>query len=148
MHRRALLYPIVTALLTLDAGCAINRATANVAPDGELSKAKSFYVVQDKDDTRGIEKLVTDNLSKRGFSAQAGLEKEPPAGTDAVVTYNDKWMWDITMYMLELTIVIRNPQNNFPIASGNSYHTSLTRKSPAEMVDEVMGNIFSEAGKK
>jgi hypothetical protein len=57
-------------------------------------------------------------------------------------------MWDITMYMLELTIVIRNPQNNFPIATGNSYHTSLTRKSPSEMVDEVLGNIFSEAAKK
>jgi hypothetical protein len=28
---------------------------------------------------------------------------------------------------------------------GNSMHTSLTRKSPPEMVDEVMGNIFKEA---
>jgi len=52
-------------------------------------------------------------------------------------------MWDITMYMLELTITLRNPTNNFPMATGNSYHTSLTRKSPAEMVEEVLTNIFN-----
>jgi len=28
------------------------------------------------------------------------------------------------------------------MASGNSYHTSLTRKSPEEMVNEVLTNIF------
>jgi hypothetical protein len=29
------------------------------------------------------------------------------------------------------------------LAVGNSYHTSLTRKSPEEMVDEVLTNIFN-----
>ncbi|MDP2279487.1 MAG: hypothetical protein Q8K51_14830, partial [Nitrospirota bacterium] len=51
--------------------------------------------------------------------------------------------WDITMFMLELTITLRNPTNNFPMAVGNSYHTSLTRKSPEEMVEEVLTNIFN-----
>ncbi|WP_346287730.1 hypothetical protein [Zoogloea sp.] len=66
----------------------------------------------------------------------------PPPGVDGIVTYVEKWMWDITMYMLELTVVIRDPQSDFPLATGNSYHTSLTRKSPREMVDEVIGNIY------
>jgi len=52
-------------------------------------------------------------------------------------------MWDITMYLLELTVTVRNPSNDFPMAVGNSLHTSLTRKSPEEMVDEVMTNIFN-----
>jgi hypothetical protein len=46
------------------------------------------------------------------------------------------------MYMLDLTIVVRDPKTDFPFATGNSRHTSLTRKSPQEMVDEVTGNIF------
>jgi hypothetical protein len=57
-------------------------------------------------------------------------------------------MWDMTMYMIELTITIRNPANNYPLATGNSYHTSLSRKSPPEMVDEVMANIFNEGRAK
>jgi hypothetical protein len=52
------------------------------------------------------------------------------------------------MYMLELTLTVRNPANDFPMASANSYHTSLTRKAPPEMVDEVLTNIFNEQAKK
>jgi hypothetical protein len=44
--------------------------------------------------------------------------------------------------MLELTVVVRDPKTDFPLATGNSLHTSLTRKSPKEMVDEVTTNIF------
>lgn len=58
------------------------------------------------------------------------------------VTYVDKWMWDITMYLLELTVNVRDPQTGFPVAVGDSLHTSLTRKSPPEMVDEVLDNVF------
>ena len=59
-----------------------------------------------------------------------------------MLTYVDRWMWDITMYMLELTVHVRNPETNASLAVGNSYHTSLSRKSPVEMVEEVLNNIF------
>ena len=103
--------------------------------------------MQPSADSRSVGKLVTDNLVKRGFSATAGPEVPQPSKVDAVITYVDRWMWDITMYMLELTITIRDPGNEYPLASGKSYHTSLTRMSPSEMVDEVLNNIFKEAGK-
>jgi hypothetical protein len=63
---------------------------------------------------------------------------------DALVTYVDKWMWDMTMYMIELTITLRDPKTDYPIATGNSYNTSLTRKSQTEMVDEVVENILKQ----
>lgn len=148
LRRIAVLVPLV-ALLALGSGCAVNRATANVSPDADIGKVKSFYVVKVPSDDRNIDKLISDNLQKRGFRATGGPQPATaPAGVDAVVTYNDKWMWDITMYMLELTIQFRNPQNNFPMATGNSFHTSLARKSPPEMVDEVLTNIFNAQTKK
>ena len=80
----------------------------------------------------------------KGYSSTLGPELPQAAyKVDSVVTYVDKWMWDITLYMLELTVTLREPINNQPLAVGNSYHTSLTRKSPEEMVDEVLGNIFN-----
>ena len=51
------------------------------------------------------------------------------------------------MYLLELTVTIREPKTDFPMATGNSLHGSLTRLSPREMVEEVMGNIFKEVKK-
>ena len=140
MLKRLMSLVLACAALAATTGCAVNRATANVMPDADLSKVKSVYVVKKPEDQRGIDELIKQNLAKRGYQVEGGHEQTPPYKTDAVVTYIDKWMWDISMYMLELTITVRN-QANFPMASGNSLHTSLTRKSPEEMVDEVLNNI-------
>ena len=128
--------------LALGAGCAVNRATALLTPGSELTQVKTFYVVTFPPDKRGIDALIRDRLVALGYSATLGPEKAPPYDADAVVTYFDKWMWDLAMYMLELTIVFRSPTDNFPLATGNSVHTSLSRKSPEEMVQEVLANIF------
>lgn len=133
--------------LVVTTGCAVNRATATITPGADLSKAKAYYVVQEPGDNHGIDKLIKNYLDNKGIITTVGPEMPLPYKADAVVTYVDKWMWDITMYMLELTISLRNPANNFPMANGNSYHTSLSRKSPEEMVNEVMTNIFNESGR-
>ena len=143
MLRKIVFAAIALGVLSLTSGCAVNRATATVTPGADLSVVKIFYVVQKVGDQRGTENLIRDSLSKRGFTATAGPELPEPPKADAVVTYVDKWMWDMTMYMLELTITLRNPANNFPLAVGNSYHTSLTRLTPEQMVDEVLTNIFA-----
>lgn len=141
MPKRLISLVFVFALLSIATGCA-NRATATLTSGSDLGKLKNFYIVQLPEDkqTHG---LIRANLEKRGFTTITGPEMQPPYNSDAVVTYMDKWMWDITMYMMELTINIRNPTNNFPMAVGNSLHSSLTRKSPEEMVDEVLTNIFN-----
>ncbi len=136
----ALLFGLVTSLMT---GCAVNRATGSVDPSANLSSMKTMYVkkVADDDNTYA---LIADKLRTKGLVVTTGSEAAP-AGVDAVVTYIDKWMWDITMYMLELTITIRDPKTDFPLATGNSFHTSLTRLSPKEMVNEVIENIYKGA---
>ena len=118
-------------------GCAINRATATVDQTTDLSALKVFYVKKYSEDTRDTNVLIEKKLVEMGFSVS-----ETANEVDAIVTYVDKWFWDITMYMLELTITLRDPKTDFPLATGNSYHTSLTRKSPEGMVDEVLTNIF------
>jgi hypothetical protein len=49
--------------------------------------------------------------------------------------------------MLELTITLKDPENKYPLVVGNSYHTSLSRKSPEAMIQEVLTNIFHNAKK-
>lgn len=142
MLKRLLSWVVACAALSLTTGCAVNRATASLMPDADLSKVKSVYVVKEPQDERGIDELIKKNLAKRGYKVEGGPELKPPYKADAVVTYIDKWMWDITMYMIELTISVRD-QGNFPMANGNSLHTSLTRKSPEEMVEEVLTNIHN-----
>ena len=131
----------------LMSGCAVNRATANVDASARLDTMKTVYVRHFEKDEHGTDQLIAEKLRARGMTATVG-NGPAPQGTDATVTYVDKWFWDITMYMLELTIQIREPKTDYPLASGNSLHTSLTRKSPPEMVDEVLTNIFKEGRKQ
>lgn len=123
-------------------GCAVNRATARVEPNVDLHAMKTVHVVKLQDDGYDVNELIATKLRSMGYTVTTS--KETRTDVDAVVTYWDKWMWDITMYLLELTVTIRDPGSNFPLATGNSLHTSLTRKSPKEMVDEVVDNIYKE----
>jgi hypothetical protein len=132
---------VLGAVATLSTGCAVNRATGSVDPTTDLKSLKTMYVVKIPEDSGGTNVLIADKLRSKGVAVTTGTEP-PPNNIDAVVTYIDRWMWDITMYMLELTVTIRDPKSNFPLATGNSFHTSLTRLAPREMVNEVVDNIY------
>lgn len=132
---------VLGAVVTLSTGCAVNRATGSVDPTTDLKSLKTMYVVKIPEDSGGTNVLIADKLRTKGVAVTTGTEP-PPSNIDAVVTYVDRWMWDITMYMLELTVTIRDPKSNFPLATGNSFHTSLTRLAPKEMVNEVVENIY------
>ncbi|WP_257214667.1 hypothetical protein [Variovorax sp. 54] len=133
------------AVSVFASGCAVNRATATVDPSANLDKLRVVQVRKLEGEDGTLQKLIAGNLRKRGFEVTE--EAKPPEPVDAVVTYVDKWMWDITMYLVELTVTVREPKSDYPLATGNSLHTSLTRLSPPEMVDEVVGNIFKESDK-
>lgn len=133
------------AATVLLSGCAVNRATATVDASARLADVKRVHVVRFQADDRKVNELIVDRLGQMGLAATTGDVKR--TDVDAVVTYVDRWFWDITMYMIELTIVVRHPADDFPMATGNSLHTSLTRLSPKEMVDEVITNIW-KGGKK
>lgn len=136
----AAILAIATSLTT---GCA-NRATGSVNPSTDLSALKTMYVRHYPSDNSGVNLEIADKLRSKGVTVTTG-PAAPSNNFDAIVTYVDKWRWDITMYLLELTITIRDTKTESPIATGNSYHTSLTRKSQTEMVDEVVNNIYNNS---
>ena len=133
---------IISACLAMS-GCAVNRATGSYDPGEDIVESDVFYVERFNPDNRDIHKLIADNIAVRGYTVTHGEEGQAPDDATIIVTYVDKWMWDITMYMIELTITFRDPESGAALGSGNSYHTSLTRLSPEAMVDEVLSNIVA-----
>ena len=134
---------LVLFVLLLTTGCA-SSLQAKKMPGTDLSKLKTFYVQKLAADGRGIEQVIANQLTYMGFTAANGAGETPSSPVDAIVTYQDKWMWDITMYMLQLSIQLRDPQTRMVLAIGDSMRTSLIRKSPEGMVDEVLTEIFKK----
>ncbi len=135
--------PVLALLLaSLLTGCANTELVSDIDPQIDMSDIRTFHVVKFRNDNRGIEKLLSDRLNNMGFKASSGTTTISPQKVDAIIEYQDKWMWDITMYMLELNVDFRDPETNYKFASARSYRTSLARKSPEEMVEEVLNEIF------
>ncbi len=137
-----LLLSIVLSLLT---GC-VSSQKGTILPGNDIRTLKKFYVVQIPADTRGVNRMIADELVTRGFVVTTGPASLAPVEVDAVLTYQDKWMWDITMYMIKLDIQLRKPVSEVPMATGTSTRSSLVRKSPPEMIKEVLDQIYGQAG--
>ena len=112
------------------------------APDADIKGLKSFYVVRVPEDERGVEKLIAARLTAMGFVATSGDTPQPPDRVDAIVTYQDRWMWDITMYMIKLDIQVHDGSSGALLARAQAMRPSLQRKSPEGMVEQVLGEIF------
>ena len=142
LFRMLLAGVMVSTTLVFVVGCASAKLSASVPPGTDLTRLRTVHVVRHERDGRGVNDAIRDELAKRGFTATAGADSARPPVVDAVVAYIDRWMWDITMYLLSLTIQFRHPETNVLLASGQSYRTSLVRKEPAEMAGEILDEIF------
>jgi hypothetical protein len=138
------LLPLMLVLIgvSLQAGCAT--ADSMKAPGVDLSHLKTFYVQKLPADGRGIERLISDRLKMMGFESSYGESDTPPTPVDAIITYQDRWMWDITMYMIQLDVQVRSGTTRVVIANGRSFRPSLQRLSPEGMVEEVLQDIFKK----
>ena len=128
---------LITLLLT---ACASSNSAR--APDADLHRLKTMYVARLPADERGIEKLIANRLTVLGYQCTSGDAQTPAAPVDAIVTYQDRWMWDITMYMIKLDVQIHDGKTGAILANGEVMRPSLQRKSPEGMVEETLGVVF------
>ena len=135
-------YAIIISLLVLSSGCASIESTR--IPGSSLENIETLYVQRLSPDQRGVEKIIADELTKMGLTSLYGDSDISPVPVDALVTYQDNWQWDITMYMLRLSIQIRDPNTKSLLAEAESYRPSLQRKSPNFMAREVLESIFGK----
>ena len=89
--------------------------------------------------------MIAVELRKRGFQVTSGYPTDRPDRFDVLVQYTDKWQWDMTMYLINLQIDMRNPETNALLATGSSYQTSMVRKPPEEVVAKIVAGILEES---
>ena len=136
------------ALLSALPSCAVHENTRQLSPgfsDSGVTRMRTFYVRKnDQDDYKLGEAIVTE-LQLMGYRVSSGSAGSPPAKVDAVITYTDKWMWDITMYMISLDVQLREPASDATLAVAKTVRTSLVRKSQQEMVRETLTKLLKNS---
>lgn len=118
---------------------------ADVSQGFDLAGVRTAHVVRIARDERGTWQLIANALAARGMQVSTGTAEDAPPGTDVLVTYQDRWTWDVTMYMSGLDVQLRDPKTQFQLASGAVSHPSLDRERPETIVKEVFDEIFMRA---
>jgi hypothetical protein len=137
---------LVLAVLLLPGflGCSYKHLYGETMQGIDLTARHRVYVAHQPKDKRQINAMIADRLNQAGFEATAGMGvSDAPADVDAIVTYEDHWQWDLSNYLIVLRIDFRDPKTQELLASGQSYRTSLDRKPPAFMVDEIITAMFA-----
>ena len=99
--------PLVALWLmaALASGCASVNVSGSLLPGTVLTGREIYYVEKFENDERGLQDVIRDVMIEMGLKATSGTADSLPPDTEIVVTYKDRWMWDITIYRLSSRMV-------------------------------------------
>lgn len=134
--------PLLAATLGI-AACAPTSLSGTTLPGSALSSFQRYYVEHRVGDNRDIHIAIRDELRRLGLEAVAGGgPAEDPSRYDAIVTYVDRYAWDMTMYCIRLTLYIRDARTGYITATGSSWRPSVVRKTPQGHARLVLADLF------
>jgi hypothetical protein len=107
-----------------------------------LTHLKKIYVEHRLADGRGVDQMITRELSRLGYDASSGPLTMTPPETEAVLTYVDTWNWDFTLYMIDLDVQVRDARSGQVLATAHYDHPAMSGKSPDGMVKAVIDPLF------
>jgi hypothetical protein len=141
----------VATTIFATAACGTSGAQYHVTtlPGSRIRSMKSFYVVHRDSDPRHIERDIAQQLVDLGYQATSGpTEPADPDQYDAVVTYIDRYMWDMSMYCLQLTLYVRDTRTGYITATASSWRPSLVRKTPAGHAKILLTELLGGDGSR
>jgi hypothetical protein len=138
MQRRSLLAAL---LAVASVGC-MTEFQAEPIPTAQRAAGTRYYVERHEKDERGLDQTIAAECAKRAVSVSSGPRSERPPDVDVLVSYEDRWQWDMTMYLLSLRIDLRDPSTNALYTTGTSMQTSLARKPAEEVIASLVAAFF------
>jgi hypothetical protein len=129
---------ISIALLALS--CAGTSATP--LPDTAQAEGAVFFVENHGDDARQLEQIIVETLRKRGLDAVGGAKETRPENTDFLVSYEDRWAWDMRTYLRLIQIDVQNVRTGEIVATSRSHQDSLTAMGKTH--EEIIGRTTNQ----
>ncbi len=133
---------VLLLLLALLTGCT-SSLTTRQAPKADLSQLRHIFVEHRLNDNHRLDELIVQELRSLGYEAVAGPLTMMSPETDALVTYEDEWVFDFTSHLTTFSITVADNRRHQMLAEGRYYRPSVTHMSPDEMVHLTVAKVFS-----
>ena len=138
--RKTILAMLVLGLLAM--ACA--GSSANPLMGAALEPSVVYFVENHGEDHRNLEQIIADVIEMRGIKVSSGAPGQRPANATFVVTYEDRWSWDMRTYLRDIRIEVRNVKTGTIVADAHSYQGSLSAmgQSYQEIVQRTAQQLF------
>jgi hypothetical protein len=113
-----------------------------LTPGASLAGKNLFYVERHPEEDWGFHQMIADEMCMMGHTASAGEPHQGPAGIDAIVTYDDKWSWDLSPWMYGLDLRVLDAKTRSLIVKTSNRRGSLFRRNPKQMAQETLRATF------
>ena len=127
------------------AGC--STLNTQVTANARLAELKHIYVQQSLNDNHGLDVLIVKQLQARGIQAESGPLTLMPREVKAYLVYEDHWDWDFKNYLIGLAVTVRDSTSDRLLASASYVRPTAFLKSPAFMVQTVLGELLNPNAK-
>ena len=99
--------------------------SATPLSDAARFEGALFWVENHGRDSRNLEEIIANALRLRGLEASGGQQNARPADFDFLVTYVDRWSWDMRTFLAKITIKVEDATSGLIVATSESYQDSL-----------------------
>ena len=114
----------IAVLALFAVACAGKSATP--LSDAARSEGAVFWVENHGRDDRNLEKIIANALQSRGLEASGGQQTARPADFDFLVTYVDRWSWDMRTFLAKISINVEDATSGQIVATSESHQDSMT----------------------
>ena len=132
-------FALLSGLALLLAGCSTK---VQVAPGSHPERLHHIFVEHLLSDGHNIDELIARELRRLGYDASAGALTMMPDGTEAILAYQPEWTSDLTTYMIELDVAVREAKTGREIAVSRVFRPSVTSNDPTTMIQRAIDKIF------
>jgi hypothetical protein len=123
------------------AGC-VGTLSGQLTIPKEVAAKGVYFVERSPRDGRDLAAMIAERMRLRGLNAVTG--PAPPPDADYVVSYIDKWQWDMRMYLWDLRIEMRGAKDRSIVGFGESQQSSLKAmgKSFNDVIDASLDQLY------
>ena len=117
-----------TALAVLTAGCASKvTGSALAIPQADLDSEAPWYVLRHRGDGRDLAADIAITLRERGILADSGYADAQPDNVRYVVHVEDRWSYDMRIYLGRLRIEVKDAATGRLLGWGESRQRTICR---------------------
>jgi hypothetical protein len=103
-----------------------------------------YFVENHGQDQRNLEQIIAGIIAARGIEVTAGGPGQRPPNATFIVTYEDRWGWDMRTFLRDIKIDVHEAKTGQVVGTSRSYQDSLSAMGQTyqEIIERTANGLF------